>query len=45
MKLYDRISQLHSESRSAFVLFMEFIAFVGTIATIVGMGVLFSFLH
>ena len=36
MRLYDRISEYHSKSRSAFVLFTELIAFVGMIATIVG---------
>jgi len=45
MKLYNRISQYHSESRRAFVLFTEFIAFVSAMATLVGMAVLFSLFH
>jgi len=45
MKLYNRLSQYHSESRSAFVLFTEFIAFVGTMVTMIGMSILFSFFH
>ena len=39
----NRLTQYHSESRPSFVLFTEFIAFVGTMATMVGMAVLFSF--
>jgi hypothetical protein len=45
MELLNRISRYHSESRSAFILFTEFIAFTGAIATMVGLAVLFSFLH
>ncbi len=45
MKLYEQISQYHSNCRPAFVLFTEFIAFVGTMATMVGMAVLFSLFH
>jgi hypothetical protein len=38
MNLYKRLSQYHSESRPSFILFTEFIAFVGTMATMVGIG-------
>ena len=40
MSLYDRLTRYHSESRSSFILFTEFIAFVGTMATMVGIGFL-----
>jgi hypothetical protein len=43
MSFYNRIAQYHSESRPSFVLFTGFIALVGTMATMVGMAVLFSF--
>jgi hypothetical protein len=42
MNLYERISQYHADSRPTFVLFTEFIAFVATMASLVGMAVLFS---
>jgi hypothetical protein len=45
MNLYERISLYHSRSRSAFVLFAEFIGFVGTMVVIVGAAILFSFFH
>lgn len=45
MKLYDQISEYHANCRPGFVLFTEFIAFVGTMATFVGMSVLFSLFH
>jgi hypothetical protein len=45
MSFYNRLAQYHSESRAAFVLFTEFVAFVGTMAAMVGMAVLFSYLH
>jgi len=34
MNLYNRLSQYHSDSRPSFVLFSEFIAFAGSMATI-----------
>jgi hypothetical protein len=40
MTLYDRIAQYHSESRPSFVLFTEFIGFVGVMATMVGISFL-----
>jgi hypothetical protein len=40
MNIYDRLTQFHAESRSSFILFTEFIAFVGTIATMVGISFL-----
>ena len=45
MNLYDRVSQYHSESRPSFILFTELIAFIGTMATVVGMAVLLSLIH
>jgi hypothetical protein len=42
MSLYDRVTQYHSESRPSFILFTELIAFLGTMATVVGMAVLRS---
>jgi hypothetical protein len=42
MSLLSRLEQYHSESRPTFVLVTEFVAFVGTMATLVGMAVLFS---
>jgi hypothetical protein len=42
MNLYDRLSQYHAESRPSFILFTALVGFVGTMATIVGMAVLFS---
>jgi len=45
MSLYNRLAQYHSHSRPSFILFTEFVAFVGTMATVVGMAVLFSYLH
>lgn len=38
MNWYNRLSQYHSESRPSFVLFTELIAFVGSMATVVGIG-------
>ena len=38
MNLYNRLTQYHSESRPSFVLFTEFIAFVGTMATVVAIA-------
>ncbi len=38
MSFYDRLSQYHSSSRPSFILFTEFIAFVSTMATLVGIG-------
>jgi len=40
MNWYNRLSQYHSTSRPSFILFTEFIAFTGTMATVVGMAVL-----
>src|SRR4029077_315538 len=40
MTLYDRLTRYHSESRPSFILFTEFIAFVGTMTTMVGIGFL-----
>ena len=34
----NQLAQYHSESRPIFVLITEFVAFVGTMATIVGIG-------
>jgi len=45
MALFNALVRYHSESRSTFVLITEFIAFVGTMATMVGMAVLFSLFH
>jgi hypothetical protein len=45
MTWYERLSQYHSESRPSFILFTELIAFMGTMATVVGMAVLLSFLQ
>jgi len=45
MSLLNRITRYHSDSRPSFILFTEFIAFVGTMATMVGMAVLFSLFH
>ena len=45
MNWYDRVSQYHSESRPSFILFTELIAFIGTMATVVGMAVLLSLLQ
>jgi hypothetical protein len=45
MNFYNRLTQCYFDSRSAFILFTEFIAFVGTMATVVGMAVLFSLFH
>jgi len=42
MTLINRIVEFHSESRPTFVLVTEFVAFVGTMATMVGVAVLFS---
>jgi hypothetical protein len=42
MSLLNQLAQYHSESRPTFVLVTEFVAFVGTMATMVGMAVLFS---
>jgi hypothetical protein len=38
MNLYNRLSQYHSQSRPSFILFTEFIAFVGIMTTMVGIG-------
>jgi len=40
MNWYNRLSQYHSQSRPSFILFTELIAFMGTMATVVGMAVL-----
>jgi hypothetical protein len=40
MSIYDRLTQYHAESRPSFILFTEFIAFVGTMATMVGISFL-----
>jgi len=40
MNLYSRLSQYHSNSRPSFVLFTELIAFVGSMATMVGFAYL-----
>ena len=40
MSIYDRLTRYHAESRSSFILFTEFIAFVGTMATMVGISFL-----
>jgi hypothetical protein len=40
MTLFDRLTQYHSESRPSFVLFTEFIGFVATMATMVGISFL-----
>jgi hypothetical protein len=42
MWLLRRLSQYHSESRPAFVLFAEIIGFTGVMTGIVGLGILFS---
>jgi hypothetical protein len=38
MSFYHRLVRYHSKSRPSFILFTEFIAFVGTMATMVGIG-------
>lgn len=38
MNFYNWLAQYHSHNRPSFVLFTEFIAFVGTMATMVGIG-------
>jgi hypothetical protein len=38
MKFYHRLAAFHEESRSAFILFTEFLAFVGTMTAILGIG-------
>jgi hypothetical protein len=45
MNFVDRVVEFHSNSRPAFVLFTEFIAFVGSMAIIVGLAILFSFFY
>jgi hypothetical protein len=45
MNLYDRLSQYHSESRPSFIFFTEMIAFMTTMATVVGAAVLVSLLR
>ena len=45
MYLFNRLAHYHSESRPTFVLITEFVAFVGTMATMLGMSVLFSLFH
>jgi hypothetical protein len=42
MSWYDRLSQYHAESRPSFILFTELVAFTGSMATVVGMAILFS---
>jgi len=42
MNLYERLSQYHSESRPSFILFTEMIAFMTTMATVVGTAILLS---
>src|SRR5689334_17072580 len=41
---YDRVVEYHSECRPSFILFTELIAFMGTMATVVGMAILLSLL-
>ena len=43
MSLFNRIVECHSQSRPTFVLVTEFVAFVATMVTMLGMAVLFSF--
>jgi hypothetical protein len=38
MSFSERLIEFHSSSRPIFILFMEFAAFVGSMATIVGLG-------
>lgn len=38
MNLYNRLAEYHSQSRLSFILFTEFIAFAGTIATMAGIA-------
>jgi hypothetical protein len=38
MNLYERLVAMHGESRPMFILITEFIAFTGSMATIVGIG-------
>jgi hypothetical protein len=45
MSFIERVSEYHSSSRPTFVLFTEFIAFVGTMVVMVGLAILFSFFH
>jgi hypothetical protein len=45
MTLLEKVSDYHSTCRPAFVLFAEFIGFVGTMAIMVGVAVLFSLFH
>jgi hypothetical protein len=45
MNWYERISEYHTESRPSFILFTEFVAFIGTMATVVGTAVLLSLLQ
>jgi len=45
MNFFDRVAEFHSNSRPTFVLFTEFIAFVGTMALMVGLAILFSFFY
>lgn len=40
MRFYNRLVEYHEQSRSSFILFTEFAAFIGVMATIVGMGIL-----
>lgn len=40
MNWYNRLSQYHSESRPSFILFTEFIAFVGAMAAMIGLAFL-----
>jgi len=45
MSFYERVAQYHSESRQSFILVIQLIAFLGTMATVVGMAVLLSLLQ
>jgi hypothetical protein len=40
MTLYQRIEHFHDDSRTIFILFMEFVAFVGVMGAMLGIGFL-----
>ena len=40
MSIYDRLASYHEQSRPSFILFTEFIAYVGAVAAMVGLGFL-----
>jgi hypothetical protein len=44
MSAYSRLVQYHTNSRPSFVLFTELLAFIGSMAAIVGIGFLREFL-